>query len=84
MSNTLIANAGTSPQPTPCIQPPGATCALQLGKLMKLRDALIALKGPLASSPGARSYIERRLLNDEVYDRVLGKLADEQTISCKL
>ena len=83
MSNTLIANAGTSPQPTPCIQPPGATCALQLGKLMKLRDALIALKGPLASSPEARSYIQRRLLN-EVYDRVLGKLADEQTINCKL
>ena len=38
---------------------------------------MIVLKGPLAKSPDARSFIERRLLNNEVYERVLGKLATD-------
>ena len=48
--------------------------APELGKLMKLRDALLILKGPLAKSPTVRNQIERRLLSNEVHERVLGKL----------
>ena len=48
--------------------------APELGKLMKLRDALLILKGPLANSPVVRNQIERRLLSNEVHERVLGKL----------
>lgn len=48
--------------------------APELGKLMKLRDALLILKGPLANSPVVRNQIERRLLSNEVQERVLGKL----------
>lgn len=81
MSNALIANAAPCPEQTPCVQPQscaGHTCMLELCKLLKLRDALIVLKGPLANSPGARSFIEQRLLNNEVYERVLGKLAPDK------
>ncbi len=52
----------TSPVPLP-----------QLNKLRELRDALVALKGPLAEKPGLRASIERGFFNDEVDDRVLGK-----------
>lgn len=45
----------------------------QLNKLRELRDALVALKGPLAEKPGLRESIERDFFNDEVDDRVLGK-----------
>ena len=48
--------------------------APELGKLMKLRDALLILKGPLANSPAVRNQIERRLLSNEVQERVMGKL----------
>ena len=47
----------------------------ELSTLMKLRDALLVLKGPLANSPGVRSLMEQRLLSNEVHERVLGKLA---------
>jgi type VI secretion system protein ImpB len=53
---------GTPPVPLP-----------QLNKLRELRDALVALKGPLAEKPGLRESIERDFFNDEVDDRVLGK-----------
>lgn len=52
----------------------GEISAPELGKLMKLRDALLILKGPLANSPSVRNQIERRLLSNEVHERVLGKL----------
>jgi type VI secretion system protein ImpB len=45
----------------------------QLHKLRELRDALVALKGPLAEKPGLRERIERGFFNNEVTDRVLGK-----------
>lgn len=45
----------------------------QLNKLMELRDALVALKGPLANEPGLRESIESQLFNSETNDRVLGK-----------
>ena len=44
-----------------------------LSKLMALRDALVALKGPLSDEPGFRQVIESVLLNNEVHERVLGK-----------
>jgi len=44
-----------------------------LSKLMALRDALVALKGPLSDDPGFRQVIESVLLNNEVHERVLGK-----------
>lgn len=53
---------GTPPVPVP-----------QLHKLRELRDALVALKGPLAEKPGLRESIERDFFNDEIDDRVLGK-----------
>ncbi|WLI03979.1 MULTISPECIES: hypothetical protein [Pseudomonas] len=40
---------------------------------MALRDALVALNGPLASDPQRRENLRKRLLSAEVDDRVLGK-----------
>lgn len=51
----------------------GAPPVPQLNKLRGLRDALVALKGPLADEPGLRESIERDFFNNEVNDRVLGK-----------
>lgn len=45
----------------------------QLNKLRELRDALVALKGPLAEKPGLREGIERAFFNNEANDRMLGK-----------
>jgi type VI secretion system protein ImpB len=45
----------------------------QLNKLRELRDALVALKGPLAEKPGLCERIESVFFNNEVNDRVLGK-----------
>ena len=53
---------GTPPVPVP-----------QLNKLRALRDALVALKGPLAEKPGLRESIERDFFNDEIDDQMLGK-----------
>ncbi len=59
----------------------GATSnsAPALNKLMALRDALVALKGPLSDEPGFRRVIESVLLNNEVHERVLGKRVRETT-----
>lgn len=46
-----------------------------LERLMELRDALVALKGPLASDTGLQADLRKRLFNDETDDRVLGKLS---------
>ena len=80
MNKSLVANAIPSSQQNLCIQAQGCaddTCLFTLCKLLKLRDALIVLKGPLAKSPNARTFIEQRLLNNEVYERVLGKLTPD-------
>ena len=80
MNKSLVANATPCPEHNRSTQAQGCagdTCLFTLCKLLKLRDALIVLKGPLAKSPDARSFIERRLLNNEVYERVLGKLATD-------
>ncbi|MFC6338700.1 hypothetical protein [Pseudomonas karstica] len=45
-----------------------------LYRLMELRDALVALKGPLANDPGWRASAHRLLFNADTDDRVLGKI----------
>ncbi|MGE8497430.1 MAG: type VI secretion system contractile sheath small subunit [Pseudomonas sp.] len=46
----------------------------ELKKLMELRDALVALKGPLGNAPAFRKAIESVLSDDTSRDRVLGEL----------
>lgn len=46
----------------------------ELKKLMELRDALVALKGPLGNTPAFRKSIEGVLSDDESRGRVLGEL----------
>lgn len=46
----------------------------ELKKLMELRDALVALKGPLGNAPAFRKVIESVLSDDDSRDRVLGEL----------
>ena len=46
----------------------------ELKKLMELRDALVALKGPLGNAPAFRKAIEGVLADGESRDRVLGEL----------
>ncbi|QXH78598.1 hypothetical protein [Pseudomonas salmasensis] len=41
---------------------------------MALRDALVALKGPLADDPRLREDLQARLINEETHSRVLGKI----------
>lgn len=41
--------------------------------LIKLRNALVALKGPLASEPGVQENLRRHVFNQETGNRVLGK-----------
>ncbi|WHS60266.1 type VI secretion system contractile sheath small subunit [Pseudomonas sp. G2-4] len=46
----------------------------ELKKLMELREALVALKGPLGNAPAFRKAIEGVLADDESRSRVLGEL----------
>jgi type VI secretion system protein ImpB len=46
----------------------------ELKKLMELRNALVALKGPLGNAPAFRKAIEGVLADDESRSRVLGEL----------
>jgi type VI secretion system protein ImpB len=46
----------------------------ELKKLMELREALVALKGPLGNAPAFRKAIEGVLADDESRARVLGEL----------
>ena len=45
---------------------------------MELRDALVALKGPLGNAPAFRKAIESVLADDESRGRVLGELGLKQ------
>lgn len=47
----------------------------ELQKLMALREALVALKGPLGNTPSFRKAIEQALADDESRARVLAELA---------
>ena len=66
----LCATAPTADGPDPIDVP-------ELSRLVKLRDALLMLKIPMTHNEVLRDVIERRLLNNEVYERVLGKLASD-------
>lgn len=46
----------------------------ELKKLMELRDALVALKGPLGNAPAFRKAIESVLADDSSRERVLAEL----------
>ncbi|WP_348750771.1 type VI secretion system contractile sheath small subunit [Pseudomonas rhodesiae] len=46
----------------------------ELQKLMALREALVALKGPLGNTPSFRKAIEQALADDESRTRVLAEL----------
>lgn len=46
----------------------------ELRQLMELRDALVALKGPLGNAPAFRQAIERVLADDGARARVLAEL----------
>jgi type VI secretion system protein ImpB len=46
----------------------------ELKKLMELRDALVAMKGPLGNTPSFRKAIENALADDESRTRVLAEL----------
>jgi type VI secretion system protein ImpB len=45
-----------------------------LDRLMSLRNALVALKGPLAGDPGLQENLQKQLFNEETDNRVLGEL----------
>lgn len=49
----------------------------EMRKLMELRDALMALKGPLGNAPAFRKAIESVLEDDDSRSRVLGELGLE-------
>ena len=51
----------------------------ELSKLMALRDALVALKGPLGNAPAFRKAIEGVLANDDSRRRVLDELGLDTT-----
>ncbi|WLH93164.1 hypothetical protein PSH87_13665 [Pseudomonas sp. FP453] len=43
-----------------------------LHRLMGLRDAVVALNGPLCDAPGLRDNLHKQLLSEENHDRILG------------
>ncbi|MGD8220009.1 type VI secretion system contractile sheath small subunit [Pseudomonas thivervalensis] len=51
----------------------------ELSKLMALRDALVALKGPLGNAPAFRKAIESVLAHDDSRRRVLSELGLDTT-----
>ncbi|AZF26949.1 hypothetical protein C4J89_2809 [Pseudomonas sp. R4-35-07] len=51
-----------------------SVAAPRLDRLRGLRDALVALKGPLADEPGLQANLQKRLFNEEVDSLVLGKI----------
>ncbi|AZE89408.1 type VI secretion system contractile sheath small subunit [Pseudomonas orientalis] len=52
-----------------------AVAAPRLDRLMGLRDALVALKGPLADEPGMQESLQKHLFNEELNSLVLGKIS---------
>ena len=47
----------------------------RLERLMGLRNALVALKGPLSSDPKVRENLQEQLLSDELQNRILGQVS---------
>ena len=52
----------------------------ELKKLAELREALVALKGPLGNIPSFRSKITQLLKDDETRDKLLGEISDKLSI----
>ena len=71
----LISN-----EPALVSEVPAVAAMPELSKLMTLRNALVALKGPLANTPGSRQLTEQLLQNNDFYERVLGKLTPDNSI----
>ncbi|MGY2373089.1 hypothetical protein ACW9IB_01010 [Pseudomonas sp. SDO524_S393] len=46
-----------------------------MDRLMGLRDALVALKGPLADDPRLQENLQKRLFDEEHNRRVLGEVS---------
>ena len=53
----------------------------ELHKLMALREALMALKGPLGNTPSFRKAIEQALADDDSRARVLAELGLDSSIA---
>ena len=64
MPNDLLPDPPSLPMPDPV--------HLGLHRLMGLRDALVALNGPLCDDPGLRDNLHKQLLSEENHDRILG------------
>ena len=47
----------------------------ELNELLKLREALVALKGPLGNMPAFRKMIEASLQDDELKQQILSELS---------
>nr|WP_099235680.1 type VI secretion system contractile sheath small subunit [Pseudomonas sp. ICMP 460] len=47
----------------------------RLDRLRTLRNALVALKGPLANDPALQANLQRHLFNEATQTRVLGQLS---------
>ncbi|MET4715782.1 putative component of type VI protein secretion system [Pseudomonas sp. PvP125] len=47
----------------------------RLDGLMELRDAVVALNGPLAEDPAVQENLHRQLFNEERRTRVLGRIS---------
>ncbi|MQU63772.1 hypothetical protein GHO25_11555 [Pseudomonas sp. FSL R10-1350] len=84
MSYSLFADDQPARAPSvPIIPLPVHAVRLpELERLSTLRDALLLLKVPLANSCGLRGLIERQLLSNDVYDRVLGKSSTSDSPAC--
>lgn len=52
------------------------TAAPRLDRLMSLRDALVALKGPLADNAMLQRNLQRQLFNEASDTRVLGRIGN--------
>src|SRR5690606_40515337 len=51
----------------------------ELNELLKLREALVALKGPLGNVPAFRKRIEQALQDDELKQQILQERSEEHT-----
>lgn len=68
----LFSDLASSPrEPVPA----GYVAVPKLDRLMGLRDALVALKGPLADDCALRENLHKRLFNEEADNRVLGQVS---------
>ena len=56
----------------------------KLDRLMGLRDALVALKGPLADDPVLQENLQKHLFNEEIDRHVLGHLCSAFTHEARL